>query len=65
MELRVAPGSYKITEQSVPEPYYIRDEPAQTISLNPGDEKEVRFENQKKPLLTLKKIDADTQAPIP
>ncbi len=65
VELRVAPGSYKITEQSVPEPYYISDEPAQTISLNPGDEKEVRFENQKKPLLTLKKIDADTQAPIP
>ena len=56
VELRVAPGSYKITEQSVPEPYYISDEPAQTISLNPGDEKEVRFENQKKPLLTLKKL---------
>ena len=65
VELRVAPGSYKITERSVPEPYYISDEPTQTISLNPGDEKEVRFENQKKPLLTLKKIDADTQAPIP
>ncbi len=65
VELRVAPGSYKITEQSVPEPYYISDEPTQTISLNPGDEKEVLFENQKKPLLTLKKIDADTQAPIP
>ena len=65
VELRVAPGSYKITEQSVPEPYYISDEPAQTISLNPGDEKEVRFENQKKPLLTLKKIDADSQQPIP
>ena len=65
VELRVAPGSYKITEQSVPEPYYISDEPTQTISLNPGDEKEVRFENQKKPLLTLKKIDADSQQPIP
>ena len=65
VELRVAPGSYKITEQSVPEPYYISDEPAQTISLNPGDEKEVRFENQKKPLLTLKKIDTDSQQPIP
>ena len=65
VELRVAPGSYKITEQSVPEPYFISDTPSQTISLNPGDEKEVRFENQKKPLLTLKKIDADSQAPIP
>ena len=41
--------------------YYLQ----QTISLNPGDEKEVRFENQKLPLLTLKKIDADSQQPIP
>ena len=65
VELRVAPGSYKITERSVPEPYYVSDTPTQTVSLNPGDEKEVRFENQKKPLLTLKKIDADTQKPIP
>ncbi len=65
VELRVAPGSYKITERSVPEPYYISDTPSQTVSLNAGDEKEVLFENQKKPLLTLKKIDADSQAPIP
>ena len=65
VELRVAPGSYKITERSVPEPYYVSDTPTQTVSLNPGDEKEVRFENQKKPLLILKKIDADTQKPIP
>ena len=65
VELRVAPGSYKITERSVPEPYYVSDTLTQTVSLNPGDEKEVRFENQKKPLLTLKKIDADTQAVIP
>ena len=65
MELRVAPGSYKITEQSVPEPYYISDEPTQTISLNGGDEKEVIFQNLKKPELTLSKIDADTKEPIP
>ena len=65
VELRVAPGSYKITERSVPEPYYISDTPSQTVSLNAGDEKEVLFENQKKPLLTLKKIDADSQTPIP
>ena len=65
VELRVAPGSYKITERSVPEPYYISDTPSQIVSLNPGNEKEVRFENQKKPLLTLKKIDADSQKPIP
>ena len=65
VELRVAPGSYKITERSVPEPYCISDTPSQTVSLNAGDEKEVLFENQKKPLLTLKKIDADSQTPIP
>ena len=65
VELQVAPGTYKITERSVPEPYFISDTPSQTISLNPGDEKEVRFENQKLPLLTLKKIDADSQQPIP
>ncbi|WP_304965245.1 collagen binding domain-containing protein [uncultured Oscillibacter sp.] len=65
VELRVAPGSYRITEKSVPEPYCISDNPTQTISLNGGDEKEVIFENQKKPLLTLSKIDADSQQPIP
>ena len=65
VELRVAPGSYRITEQSVPEPYCISDEPTQTISLNGGDEKEVIFQNLKKPELTLYKIDADSQQPIP
>ncbi len=52
-ELRVAPGSYRITEQSVPEPYCISDEPTQTISLNGGDEKEVIFQNLKKPQIIL------------
>lgn len=67
-ELRLAPGSYKITERSVPEPFCLpedEEDRVQVISLNPGDEKEVRFENQKKPLLTLSKIDADSQKPIP
>ena len=65
VELRVAPGSYRITEQSVPEPYVIGEERTKTISLNGGDEKEVIFENLKKPELTLYKIDADSQQPIP
>ena len=64
-ELRVAPGSYRITEQSVPEPYCISDEPTQTISLNGGDEKEVIFQNLKKPELTISKIDADSGQPVP
>ena len=41
VELRVAPGNYRITEQSVPEPYVIGEERTKTISLNGGDEKEV------------------------
>ncbi len=65
MELRVAPGSYRITEQSVPEPYCISDEPTQVISLNGGDEKEVIFQNLKKPELTISKIDADSNQPVP
>ena len=65
VELRVAPSSYRVTEKSVPEPYVISDNPTQTISLNGGDEKEIIFENLKKPELTLSKIDADTQKPIP
>ena len=65
VELRVAPGSYRVTEKSVPEPYVISDNPTQTIRLNGGDEKEIIFENLKKPELTLSKIDADTQKPIP
>ena len=64
-ELRVAPGSYRVTEQSVPEPYVVGSERTKTISLNPGDEKEITFENLKKPELTLSKIDADSQKPIP
>ena len=64
-ELRVAPGSYRITEQSVPEPYCISEEPTQTISLNGGDEKEVIFQNLKKPELTISKIDADSGKPVP
>ena len=40
--LRVAPGTFRVTELSVPAPYYLPDKDAdreQTISLNAGDEK--------------------------
>ena len=43
---RVDPGSYEITEKSVPSPYYISEtesERVQTISLNAGDEKTISF----------------------
>ena len=47
VSLRVAPGSYKVIEQSVPAPYYLPDKDAdreQTVSLNAGDEKRLVFE---------------------
>ena len=66
--LRVVPGSYRVTEKSVPAPYCLPEDEAdrtQTISLNGGDEKTLIFKNSKKPLLTLSKIDADTGVPVP
>ena len=66
--LRVAPGSYRVTEKSVPDPYCLPEDEAdrtQTISLNGGDEKTLIFKNSKKPLLTISKTDADTGEIIP
>ena len=64
---RVAPGSYKITEKSVPAPYYLPSKNAdreQTISLNAGDEVNVTFRNRKMPQLTIYKEDSVAGAPI-
>ena len=57
--------SYEITEKSVPDPWVVGDEPMQTVYLGPGEERELIWDNLKQPLLTLKKIDADIQSPIP
>ncbi len=57
--------SYEVTEKSVPAPWVVGDEPTQTIWLEAGDDKQLIFDNMKQPLLTLKKIDADSQQPIP
>ena len=65
--LRVQPGTYKITELSVPAPYYLPDKDAdrvQTITLNAGDEKEVTFKDHKAPELTIYKIDSIAGAPV-
>ena len=67
VSLRVDPGTYRITEKSVPAPYYLPDKDAdrvQTISLNPGDEKTVVFRNHKTPELTIFKEDSVAGAPI-
>ena len=64
---RVAPGSYRITEKSVPAPYYLPSKNAdreQTVSLNSGDEVNVTFRNRKMPQLTIYKEDSVAGAPI-
>lgn len=65
--LRVQPGTYKITELSVPAPYYLPDKDAdreQTITLNAGDDKEVTFKDHKAPELTIYKVDSIAGAPL-
>ena len=65
--LRVAPGAYRITELSVPAPYYLPDKDAdrvQTISLNAGDAKTVTFKDHKAPELTVYKEDSVAGAPV-
>ncbi len=67
VSLRVAPGTFEITEKSVPAPYYLPDKDAdrvQTISLNAGDEKTVVFKDHKAPELTIFKEDSVAGAPI-
>ena len=64
---RVDPGSYEITEKSVPSPYYISEtesERVQTISLNAGDEKTISFENHKQPFIEIIKENEITHDPI-
>ncbi len=64
---RVAPGSYRITEKSVPAPYYISEtesDRVRTISLNPGDEKTISFENHKRPFIEIIKENEITHDPI-
>lgn len=65
--LRVAPGTFRVTELSVPAPYYLPDKDAdreQNISLNAGDEKKLVFENHKAPELTIYKVDSVAGAPV-
>lgn len=65
--LRVAPGTYRVTELSVPAPYFLPDKDAdrvQTISLNAGDDKKLVFKNSKSPELTIYKEDSVAGAPV-
>ena len=63
----VVPGTYRVTEISVPSPWFLPDKDAdrvQTISLNPGDVKELVFRNRKEPQITIFKEDSVAGAPI-
>ena len=64
---RVEPGTYRITEKSVPAPYYLPENDAdrtQTVSLSPGDVKGLVFKDYKTPTLWIYKLDAVGGAPI-
>ena len=65
--LRVDPGTYRVTELSVPAPYFLPDKDAdrvQAISLNAGDDKNLVFKNSKSPELTIYKEDSVAGAPV-
>ena len=61
--LEVDPGSYEITEVRVPSNVIISDIP-QTISLEPGVTRTVRFFNAVKPSLTIIKRNSITKDPL-
>ena len=57
------PGVYQISEKSVPSPYLMDAEP-QLVTLYPNRNHTVYFENHKKPILTIQKVDSITGNPI-
>ncbi|MCI9268026.1 MAG: hypothetical protein HFF40_04130 [Lawsonibacter sp.] len=58
------PGVWSVTEAATL-PDHILDKTEYHVELSPGKVAELRLSNDKKPLLTLSKVDADTQQPIP
>ena len=57
------PGVYEISEKSVPEPW-LRDADSQLVTLYPNRDREVLFDNHKRPELTIFKVDSVAGAPI-
>ena len=53
-----------VEEKSAPENYLLDDEPHKDIQLEWGKTKTVIFENKKKPVLEIQKIDAVTKEPV-
>lgn len=63
----VGPGSFEVEEISVPDPYYIsefEEERTKTVSLQPGDETTLYFENQRRPVIEIRKLNEVTLDPI-
>ncbi len=57
------PGVYEVLEKSVPAPYLL-DAEAQSVTLYANHDREVTFQNHKKPTLTVNKVDSVTGDPI-
>ena len=64
-EAQIMPGSYRITETSVPAPYVVSANNVRTVALRAGSKQQLVFENLKNPLLNLTKIDAPDGRTIP
>lgn len=63
----VEPGSFEVEEISVPDPYYIsefEEERVKTVSLQPDDETTLYFENQRRPIVEILKLNEVTLDPI-
>ena len=57
------PGVYEISEKSVPDDWLL-DAPSQLVTLYPGRDHTVYFENHKKPTLTIHKVSSVTGNPL-
>ncbi len=57
------PGSYTVEEITAPDGYLI-DDAIRTIEIKAGESAEFVFTDTKKPVLQLRKLDAETQAPL-
>ncbi len=57
------PAVYEVIEKSVPSPY-LPDAPSQLVTLYPNRDRDVFFENHKKPSITIRKENSITHDPI-
>jgi uncharacterized surface anchored protein len=59
----IAPGTYSVTELSVPGPYVLDSTP-RTVILEPGKTATIVLKNSKKPGIIIRKYDEDTALPL-